>query len=300
MSVHLQPLVGMTSDMFPVLETLVLNVDDYYRGPPDEQAGGIIDAFRTAPLLTSVDLSGLNQLVSEDRLQWSQLTELHLRTKHMQKLRQIIRLCGQLETCNVWRSDNALCNREDVPHCALPKLSYIALTSFDVGWFLKALSFPGLRRISLRGHGEIQGLVELYDRAPFELDALELSGHSPPSYKAQELVPLFRRTTNLGTLRLHRGILADRDLWAVLTYSKEHGTLLPNLEELTVSEHDLKHISTFAAMLESRWWPQDSEFEESNANNFRPMARIKRVAVDGEWVGDLRTRLHDALGCPSV
>ncbi|KAJ7622349.1 hypothetical protein FB45DRAFT_1006299 [Roridomyces roridus] len=289
---YFQPLVGMTSDMFPSLETLVLTVVRYIPGKiwygrtPHEQIVGTIDAFRTAPLLTSVDLFGWKQLSNEESFPWSQLTGIRLQADGVERLRQIIRLCGQLETLDLCWSTEAPYD----PEATKARRSEIVRSAIVLG----GLSLPGLRRISLQGgYEEIQGLNELYDRGPFELDALELGERSP--YEAQELISLFHRTTSVRKLCLHDGIRADRDLWNVLTYSKEHDTLLPNLEELTVSDVQIKHTDNFAAMLESSWWPEHSE-ESKDSNGYRPMSRLRRVTVRGELVDGLRGKLDGAFG----
>ncbi|KAJ7606413.1 hypothetical protein FB45DRAFT_442350 [Roridomyces roridus] len=297
---YLQPLVCMTSHMFPALQTLDLEVHQKPSWTHNMSAEWDlverIDAFRTARSLSVVRLSGAVRLAPQQPLPWAQLTELQLHCNdELFTARQILSLCVALETLSL-ECCSSVGPTIDIPNCVLPKMRSVSLKVPDFARFFQPFSVPGLRELTLVGKkeltaGEINSFIQLHSKSRFELHSLTILRLS---FAVETLIPFLHRTWSLKGLHLIDSVSADKNLFGILTYSGEPGMhmLLPDLEELTIVHTPSKYVAALKTMLESRWWGD----EDGRSTEFSASARLGKVVLSKKVANVVRGKVDASLG----
>ncbi|KAJ7465278.1 hypothetical protein FB451DRAFT_433485 [Mycena latifolia] len=212
------------------------------------------NAFSEAPNLYSLDVTVINtsaRALSPNNFPWAQLTVFRGEGLSVEDCFHVLQLTPHLEYCTFsgWFGDDDGLPDSPLNLPSLRSLSLLNPESF--GWFLGALTLPGLEdlRLSLLGR-QIPSFCDFISRSSCSLKKLGLRTSSLLSYES--LLKLWEAVPMVTHIGISPGIFSDQMTRLLL----ENKNVLPNLLEVVVDGkgQDMNH-QQLVDMLRSRQHP---------------------------------------------
>ncbi|KAJ7695755.1 hypothetical protein B0H17DRAFT_1055480 [Mycena rosella] len=210
-------LLGKVKGRLPLLQKLTVSVYGESLG----------DTFGQAPKLRDLDVTVINtsaRALSPTNFPWSQLNVFRGESLSIEDCFQVLRLTPHLECCTFsgWFGDS---NGLPVLPLNLPSLRSLSLLNPEqFGWFLGALTLPGLEdlRLSILAR-QIPSFCEFIYRSSCSLKQLALRTSSMLSYEA--LSKLWEAVPTVTHIDVSPGIFSDQMTRLLF----EQKAVLPNL-----------------------------------------------------------------------
>ncbi|KAF9261468.1 hypothetical protein L218DRAFT_1001739 [Marasmius fiardii PR-910] len=246
---YLAPIKGR----LPILRHLHLYIhDDFIHEYTDD-----MDMFRDAPKLQSVKILGTHLTRAPLALPWTQLVSYQANQSH-RHLIDVLRKASDMESCLI-SSRPSIHDPYNGPSISHDKLVTLSVHGTHI---LSSLSLPSLHNltITLNCPPELAALTSFLKNSRTPLRELKLTGHCRFPNRGNDFSDLLKglliATPSLTSLDF--GLLlphASNMLYALLTVECPNGSVLPELQSLTVHPSLLEDQSEtlLLAMIASRY-----------------------------------------------
>ncbi|KAJ7258573.1 hypothetical protein C8J57DRAFT_1720701 [Mycena rebaudengoi] len=272
----------------------------------------VIDASEVAPNLRCLSLESHSIPTSLDPLintiHWNQLTTLTLITPIEFYVAQwILSQCIEMQDFTVDFADAAGATIHLAPQM-LPHLHRMCCDAFfrDEGSslsdldFFRPFSLPSLNIIDLRHLWPGTHIASLHQRSPFRVTRLSLH---EVEISTVELIEFLQQHPMISDLCLSQMCQCTTDkLYSAITFDPNSTAdpLIPLLRKLTTvgSFHEDGNGSTYAAMIESRWWAYDWNCALRTGR----ISRLESVSIDVAFIdtSQMKERLSDLVSAGVV